>query len=723
MKYVLPLTVLLLCSSAYAQTITRIVSNDPPGLSGDGGPATAAQAGLLSGIAKDSHGNIYIGDRGNYRIRKITPEGIISTYAGSTGSSYYGNNIPATAARLSVSSIVIDQDDNLYFTDIVNNRVRKIFPSGIIRTVAGTGSTAFNGDGLSATTTNINHPSDIAIDNAGNLYISETGGRVRMINSMGIMTTIAGTGVPGYSGDGGPGTAAMINGPNGIAADAYGNVYFCDANNFRIRKITPSGTITTIAGNGVYGIPTDGAVASTSPLGDLFTLALDNTGAINFSTGYSVLYKISLSGQLVRIVGDYATPTPAFYEGMPAFDLVTALYGSYTDEAGFYFLGNGGGLFFIRNSPPRFVHGAHQYIAHCAAGATVNLDTALSVIDTNSMQQPAWSLTSPPHHGVAAVAYTTNTANGSILVPSGLTYTPNPGYSGQDTFTVAVANNAYADFTTIFVQMPITPLVSVATSPAIICMGNEVSLSASGVYGGPTPLYTWYVGGTAVHVGPVYTYTPSVGDVVHCKMRSSDYSACLTTDTAWATTIVNVTPPVTPAVSITTSANDSVDYLGELVHFFSNVTYGGTAPTYQWYENGIAVPGATAASYTTGLYASASVYCEVTSNLECAAPATVASNVKTVIGDYLGLTELHAGGQQLVIYPQPATGSFTVKCPQPEADISWLSIRSMTGGILYSIPVNTTAPIRVDHNFPAGVYTLSIRSGKHYWTKKLLINP
>lgn len=263
-------------------TITTIGGNGTGGFSGDGGPATAAELHFPNGIAIDGAGNLYIADDANNRIREINTSGIISTVAGNGSKGYGGDGGPATAAKLNApQAVAVDPLGNFYIGDYYNQRVRKVNLAGTISTYAGTGSAGFGGDGGPATAAKINGPVALYIDASGNVYLADYfNNRIREINSSGIINTIAGNGTGGFSGDGTPATAAELNAPAGVAIDASGNIYISDQSNQRIRMINSGGTISTFAGNGSFGYSGDGGAATDAELFDPCGLAVDGAGVV-----------------------------------------------------------------------------------------------------------------------------------------------------------------------------------------------------------------------------------------------------------------------------------------------------------------------------------------------------------------------------------------------------------------------------------------------------------
>jgi len=272
-----------------AGTITTVAGNGQVGYSGDGGPATAASLNYPRGSAVDAAGNLYVADGNNNRIREVSPAGTITTVAGNGVQGFSGDGGPATGASLSGAyGVAVDAAGNLYIADSNNKRIRKVSPSGIISTVAGNGAWVFSGDGGPATSASLYRPSGVAVDAAGNLYIADGGNyRIRKVSPVGIITTVAGNGSEGFSGDGGSATAASLGKPYGVAVDAAGNIYVADTNNGRIRKVSPAGIITTVAGNGALGFSGDGGPATAAWLGLPEAVAVDAAGNLYIADTYN----------------------------------------------------------------------------------------------------------------------------------------------------------------------------------------------------------------------------------------------------------------------------------------------------------------------------------------------------------------------------------------------------------------------------------------------------
>jgi poly(3-hydroxybutyrate) depolymerase len=300
-----------------------IVGGSSGGFGGDGGPATMAQLAFPMSAAPDRFGNLFVADTANFRIRLVSPEGTIMTWAGGgttivdanrslppaaaqisfpagvvtdrSGNLFIADrgflSTPGSVARLSINDgtirklkglddlsiptgLAVDRDRNLYVADSENHRIRKVAANGTVSTIAGTGTAGFSGDGGPAAAAQLNAPWGLAVDGAGNLLIADTGNhRVRKVAADGTISTVAGTGARGFSGDGGQATTAQFNQPCAVAADSQGSLFIVDRLNHRVRRVALDGTITTVFGGGPEGAGSP-ATATYYPA----SVAIDKTG-------------------------------------------------------------------------------------------------------------------------------------------------------------------------------------------------------------------------------------------------------------------------------------------------------------------------------------------------------------------------------------------------------------------------------------------------------------
>ena len=289
-------------------TITTVAGTGEAGFSGDGGPAVQARLNLPSGVTTDSKGNLYISDRSNDRIRVVDPQGIIRTFAGNGKDGYDGDNKPALKASLDKPfGIETDAKDNLYIADRGNNRIRKVSPAGIITTVAGDGGFYFIGDNGPAYRASIAHPTDIALDPQGNLYIADrNNNRIRMVDTLGMIRTVVGTGQQDYNGDSEVARETNLNKPFAIALDPEGHLLIVDRSHYRIRRVDPMGSqVETIAGNGEKLFGGDGGPATGARLSFPHGIDVDSKDNIIFADkGNYRIRKISPNGIIQTIVGD-----------------------------------------------------------------------------------------------------------------------------------------------------------------------------------------------------------------------------------------------------------------------------------------------------------------------------------------------------------------------------------------------------------------------------------
>ena len=296
-----PLLVGLTLSAAFgAQQKVYTVAG---GAVGDGGPATGAALNHAEHAAYDGKGNLYIADYFAHRIRKVNKAGVISTIAGNGISGYSGDGGQAKSAKISFpTGLIVDPAGNILFSDDGNSRVRKIDTSGIITTIAGNGIAGYSGDGGPATSAELNAPWGLAVKGK-NLYIADSRNNViRKIDGSGNIHTVAGNGVAGFGGDGGPATQASLSDPVAVFADSSGDFYIADWANHRARRVDSQGTIITFAGNGNTGCSGDGGPATSAALGSPNGFQLAGGSLLIAVTGCGRVRSVDLSSQIISTV-------------------------------------------------------------------------------------------------------------------------------------------------------------------------------------------------------------------------------------------------------------------------------------------------------------------------------------------------------------------------------------------------------------------------------------
>ncbi len=252
---------------AFGKIITTVAGNGESSYSGDGGLATQASLNNPLDVAVGGDGSLYIADYWNNRIRRVSPDGIITTVAGNGESSYSGDEGLAIQAGMNPVFVAVSEDGSLYIADYWNNRIRRVGTDGIITTVAGNGTAGYSGEGGLATQASLSNPAGIAVGGDGSLYIADSSNnRIRRVGPDGIITTVAGNGTEGYSSDGGLATQASLYGPYGVTVGGDGSLYIADYWNNRIRRVGTDGIITTVAGNGTAGYSGDGGLATQASL-------------------------------------------------------------------------------------------------------------------------------------------------------------------------------------------------------------------------------------------------------------------------------------------------------------------------------------------------------------------------------------------------------------------------------------------------------------------------
>src|ERR1041385_2134294 len=340
------LAVCLLLNAWPAQSqaiITTFAGNGNMTFPSDGVLATAASLNHPRGLAIDSTGSVYISDTDNWRVRRVSPAGIISSVAGNGSYGAAGDGSMAISASFSdVTGIALDAAGTLYIADASNRRIRKVTPGGIVTTFAGTGIEGSSGDGGLATNATLNRPVSVTIDVAGNLYICDSASHnIRRVSlASGIITRYAGSGLAAFFGDGGQATGASLMFPLGVATDKSGNLYIADAGNNCIRRVSPGGVIATVAGNGNRaGFAGDGAAATVALLNIPSDVAVDGSGSLFIAdSGNNRIRKVDgASGIISTIAGTNSNGFSG--DGGPALGAMLDFpWGLMTDAAGsFYF--------------------------------------------------------------------------------------------------------------------------------------------------------------------------------------------------------------------------------------------------------------------------------------------------------------------------------------------------------------------------------------------------
>ena len=540
MKGLLFILAIFFYESTGAQIIRTIAGNDTMATAGTFGNSGAARNAKFIdpyGVAVDNKGNVYVSDPNDNTVRKIKPDGTIVAFAGISGNlGYSGNGGQATSAKLQYpSGLLCDRIGNVYIADAGNLVVRKVDTAGIITTIAGNHLTGSSGDGLAATSARIGSVSGLAIDTFGNLYLADGNNKVRKVNTAGIISTYAGSGLTGYTGNGGPATAAAMDGVADLALDAAGNLYIAEQNNNVIRKVTPAGIITRFAGTGALGNTGDGASDTLAKLNTPTGIKFDAAGNLYIAdVGNNRIRKISTTGIITAYAntasggqgyagdGGPATGAKFYYPSTICFDAAGHMF---IADKGPGFAGMGGGRrireIFKVDTMHLTANPGNTVCANDTVTFTANLGSGYYyyqykwklngvVVGTNAS---TYSLTAP-HTNDKVTCSLIDTANGGLLL-------------------------AVSDTVTVNVNPLLTPSVSFnSITSDTVCAGTSVTYTATAVNGGSAPIFHWQVSGVGSDTGHVFTHTPVNGDTITCTVTSNE--TCVTTHTASFSRVINV---------------------------------------------------------------------------------------------------------------------------------------------------------------------------------------
>ena len=629
-KFTFTIVIFLAWSNCLTCQTINLFAGTPEGAigySGDGGPAIAAAISYPGGTVSDKQGNVFIADGGNHVVRKVSPSGVISTVAGVGTSGYSGDGGPATSAKLWLPiSVAMDTSGNLYILDYISSIVRKVNKQGIISTIAGNGTTGYSGDGGPANLARLNHPTDLAIDKAGNIYIADKENKVvRKVNTLGIISTVAGNGIAGYTGDGGPASAAQLT-PYAVAADNAGNLYIADGNSSVIRKVNASGIISTFAGNGTYGYSGDGGLATSAQFAAVSPndIAFDHAGNLYVADYQNhIIRKINTSGIISRVAG---IPSQSGYSGDGGPALAAKLWFPTAISI------DSCNSFYITDSYNNRIRKVSSDEAATVLAGPVNI----SVCENSKAS-----------FGIRAA----NTTNFQWMINTGSGWEnveDNEIYSGANTDTLRISNAtkpmdnsqylclvynscgpAYSPTATLSVRSATPPSITIAASDTSICRGSEVIFSASTLYADASAVYQWKKNGVNVG-GNATSYSDNSlknGDTITCSLTSADN--CLANNSVLSNSIViKVDTALIPSITITASS-DTICY-GMSVTFLASTVNEGMRPVFQWKKNGSNV-GTNSVSFTSDqLMLGDVVTCTLINNDACASISQVTSNPVTI---------------------------------------------------------------------------------------------
>ncbi len=613
-------------------------------------------------------------------IAFISKDGLsqnISTIAGTGGSTFSGESVSAITAGIpNPGGGKFDKNGNYYFVDGVNShRVRRINPLGIISSVAGNGMAGFAGDGGPATNARLNGPTGIALDTIGNIYVSDgQNNRIRRIDKLtGVISTVAGTGVGGFGPDGVMATASMIWGPSDICIDRLNNIYIADGVNSRVRKISSTGIISTVAGIMTAGYSGDHGPATNAQLGLPSGVAVDDTGNIFIAdngTGSSCIRKVNTSGIITTFAGNGASSYVS--DGIPATVAQICPNKICCDSLNNLFVSD-------RYNNRVYKIDVFTNLLTCIAGNGVVGDSG---------------------DGGSATSATLNYPSGVAVDACGNLYVPTVG-------SVSVVGSGRRIRKVTFNPEGIGTISIAVTPNDTVCAGTVVTFTAT-TTGASTAGYQWIKNGVAVPgaTNATFSYTATTvegGDSVRCVYTGID--VCSIAGNPGSNVLHVVATPLTmPSIALSSVSAAAV---GTVVTVNATVGAAGSSYSIKWYRNSVLFA---TTSVPTATYVKGAGTDVVTARLSSTDP-TGCYDTATAGAINIALAPVQVLQPQapmaVEVYPNPATQSVTVDAG---AAIKVISVTNAAGQV-YDVPHTVVAPgthVLDVARLPAGVYLLQV---------------
>ncbi len=613
----------------------------------------------------------------------VSAQYITVTVAGTGIAGYSGDGQPGKQANINgPTDVCLDAANNVYFVDANNGRIRKVLATnGVITTLAGGGTSV--ADGVPATTASLTGLSKMCADAAGNVYFS-VGNKVRKVNTAGIITTVAGTGTPGYVSDGVPATSTPLNNPMGVGVDAAGNIYISDVNNYRIREVAAgTGIITTIAGTGSIGSSGDGVPATTATLGNENSLSMDGSGNI-FCANSNAIRKINLATGIISNVCNTSEINGMFCDGIgniyyvqdscgcQRYNIATGLTTLIANNGIDGYTGDGGNSVIMElNHPqgvcadasgslyvadqannrirklgilanaPTYIFGTNQLITPCPVYGS-SLASPLSVTDLDTLVTETWTVVTPPTIGTLAGFPATAPSGGrsGLAMPTATSYTPDAGYlTGSDSFVVQVSNGTSSAITKIYVSINVASAGTISGAAAV-CAGSY-------------SLFTETVGPGAWSTTNPHASIDFTGALTAASAGIDTISYTLSYCSITATHVVSINPnPVVASIM----GSDSVCVGGSVT--VTDATTGGVWSGTPWgdFTIGSASGTVSGASYS---YGAETIYYAVTSAAGC---TTTVSGPMTVVASTVPISSTGAVciGASIPLYETIDGGTWSV---------------------------------------------------------------